>query len=580
MSFRVPAQTIPDKNAENTKREAALRAAKQFAETAIAESKELRLDENHILIESNAADVFWQIDPQQARALLHNVLVRLRDEEFLEGAGDDSVRQRRLALRQRVLESIASHDPQLMLDNLGKGNRDKEKRQATEMSQYRRDLELGLASRVALQEPHRAIKLAEENLGDDISYRYAEIVSTVWQKDAPAAAKLAQEVISAFRRAPAQARPQNLYSAVNLLSVLAQLDLAETQQPAGQRGSPRPLLTASLHQLADFVAAEALGSENQSSVLSNLSYSVDQFEKYAPAKFALVKERIAQWKRQNPQVASQEEFNRISATASLDEQLDFAAKAPPQNQDSFYQQIASTVSQKGDVEQARQIILRNVPESANRSQMLRDIAQQASWQAASKGDFELARSYAVEGVHASDERAMLLAQLVGSAGDRLSKANAFIILEEASSLLSSPPQTANELSASLQVAGAFARFDSRRSAEILEAAAERINEVLNGLSMLDGFLPYSRSFEAGELLLENGYASSSLVGPYSQAAAGVAREDPTIAVAFAQKLQRPEARAQVYLGMARELAYSAGGGRGSGTIGLSSYHRGFGFAIR
>jgi len=131
MSFRVPAQTIPDKNAENAKREAALRAAKQFAETAIAESKELRLDENHILIESNAADVFWQIDPQQARALLHNVLVRLRDEEFLEGAGDDSVRQRRLALRQRVLESIASHDPQLMLDNLGKGNRDKEKRQAT-----------------------------------------------------------------------------------------------------------------------------------------------------------------------------------------------------------------------------------------------------------------------------------------------------------------------------------------------------------------------------------------------------------------------------------------------------------------
>ena len=534
---------------EVAKKEAGRRVARQLIEAALAQSKDLRLDENHIVVESKAAEVLWMLDPQQARALLRNVLARLDDEDFNESS-DPGIRQRRLGLRQRILQTTAAYDPQFALDTLSKdGN------QGPEAAQYRRQMELDLASRVASQEPARALGLAQKNIGDVIPPQFASIISSLWSNNPQAAATLAQSVVAALGRGSAEDRQQNIYAAFNLLATLAYIE--ESAQSRRQDGrSPPPSLLASAQTAADFLATQALESDNRELVFRQLLYGSDQLEKYAPAKFARLKARMSEWKQQHPEIVSNMEFNKIAANSNIDEQLAAAASAPPQNRDQFFNQIAWNVLGKGDYERARGIISQNVsPEQ--RSQGLAELSRQAAWQAASKGNFDAARTLALDGARTAEERATVIAQLVISAGEKISKGQAVGMLEEAAGMLGSPPRTASELNALLQVAGVFAAFDDRRAVEMLESAGERINEVVNSLAQIDGFLPFSRSFENGELLLETGYASNSLVAAYASAAAAIASHDPENAKALATKLQRSEARVQVYLEISQGLASSA-----------------------
>ncbi|MCI0350329.1 MAG: hypothetical protein L0Z53_12970 [Acidobacteriales bacterium] len=537
--------------------------ARQLAETAVAQSKDLRLDENHIVIESKAAEVLWLIDPLQARALFQNVLARLDSEDSAGGSSDDEVRQRRLALRRRILQTSANYDPQLTLDTLSRDTRSN-----AEMAQYRRQIELDLATQLAQKEPGRALKLAEKNLGDEVAHQYAPIISAVWQSDPRAAAEFSQAVVTGLRGSSAQSQQRNIYPALNLFSTLAQI---EESTQAGQKGkstATRPSLVPSLQDLADFVASSALDPQNQQIVFLHLLNDTDRWERYAPGKFAAVKSKLAEWKRRNPETVSNEEFNRILSSANVDEQLQAAAKAPAQNRQQFYQQIAWNALNRGDVEGARRVILQDIA-PAERAQMLSQLARQAALQAASRGDISAARAYVVESTGAANERATFLAEVVTSAGDKLSKAQALALLEEAASWLSSPLETEAELNASLEVAGAFALVDSRRAGRMLEDVGDRINDVINGLAPIDGFLP-TRSFEGGELLLESGYVSNSLISAYATAAATLARQDTESSRTVAEKIQRPEARAQVLLEMALDLANSAR----TGDAGIASFSHG------
>jgi hypothetical protein len=353
--------------------------------------------------------------------------------------------------------------------------------------------------------------------------------------------------------------------------------LEESRQSERQGDKkPRPSLLTSIQTVADFLATRALGLRYQEIIFPHLLYGNDQLEKYAPAKFVRIKEQFAEWKQQHPEAVNSVEFNKILPNSTLDEQLDVAARMPAQYREQLYNQIAWNAAGKGDYERARQIITQNIsPEQ--RSQRLAELSRQAAWEAASKGDFNAARALALEGVGARDERAAFLAQLVTSAGEKLSKTEAVEILELASGLLRSPLETFGELNASLQIAGAFAGVDSRRAGQMLESAADRINEIVNGLAPIDGFFP-SRSFEDGELLLESGFVSNSLVAPYANAAASLARYDPENARSLAAKLQRPEARAQVYLEISRALASSVRS-RDTGVF-LGSGVVGSGFVVR
>jgi hypothetical protein len=94
----------------------------------------------------------------------------------------------------------------------------------------------------------------------------------------------------------------------------------------------------------------------------------------------------------------------------------------------------------------------------------------------------------------------------------------------------------------LQVAEGFAHVKPARAVPLLERSASQLEQVLTAAAELDGFLPYQRSFEGGELLLTNSFLTNSLIRPYAQATAELANTDLPAARILADRLSLPEAR--------------------------------------
>jgi len=91
--------------------------------------------------------------------------------------------------------------------------------------------------------------------------------------------------------------------------------------------------------------------------------------------------------------------------------------------------------------------------------------------------------------------------------------------------------------------------------------------VLAAASQVDGFLPFQRSFESGELLLTNNFLFGSLIQPYAQAAAALATYNLPAARTLADRLSLPEARLMAELFVARsvlnQVAIAAGSSNSS-----------------
>ncbi len=74
--------------------------------------------------------------------------------------------------------------------------------------------------------------------------------------------------------------------------------------------------------------------------------------------------------------------------------------------------------------------------------------------------------------------------------------------------------------------------------------------MLTAAVAVDAFLPY-HSFEAGELILNNGFLCNALIRPYAEATAELANFDLPAARILADRLSLPEARLFAELLVAR-----------------------------
>jgi hypothetical protein len=125
------------------------------------------------------------------------------------------------------------------------------------------------------------------------------------------------------------------------------------------------------------------------------------------------------------------------------------------------------------------------------------------------------------------------------------------MLDDAGALLANQPPGASAFAAQLQVAQAFVHLKPARALPLLERSASQLDQVLAAAVEVDAFLPYQRSFEAGELILNNGFLFNSLIQPYVQATAELANYDLSTARMLADRLPLPEARLMAELSVAR-----------------------------
>ncbi len=147
----------------------------------------------------------------------------------------------------------------------------------------------------------------------------------------------------------------------------------------------------------------------------------------------------------------------------------------------------------------------------------------------------------------------LLLQLSSTALGRGDKVTARELLEEARALVGRG-ENAQQFYALFGVARAYAALDEGVSYEMVEAAIDRLNELMAAAVVVNGF--GQDAFREGELRQQGGYMWNDLIGRCAQELAALAPKNFERSRSLAQRFQRTDARTTAQLLFAQNVLQS------------------------
>ncbi|MBC8028719.1 MAG: hypothetical protein H7Z16_01295 [Pyrinomonadaceae bacterium] len=255
-------------------------------EQVINDSPQL-IDENRIFVLTRVIDLMWKRNEKEARSILQEVTRQfLETAPTLNGAEPDaeSLRDRRLALRQDLLEVLARHDPKSALEFLHAS------RQVSDPD-LESQLSLSLASTIGEEDPDLAVRLAEQSLRHYMSLQFVDLVTVIQNKDRLAAARLANSVLLKLQTEDFITYPEAIEVACGLLRVGVRSGHV-TSEGLAQYASPL-IDEQGLRKLAEIVSAAALRSRPlNAQTLTLLQEVLPEVERYAPRTAARVRRNL------------------------------------------------------------------------------------------------------------------------------------------------------------------------------------------------------------------------------------------------------------------------------------------------
>lgn len=535
----------------------------------------LRLPENRALVRASIADILWTHDEKRARALFKDAIFGLSettpadaddaDESFEMGFGM-MAKQMKMQLRSEVLQMIASHDARLALEYL-RATRPPPASSAATLASKRYGLpdtesqtELTLAAQMATSDPKQALEVAEESLSHNVSSQLPDIIRKLQKKDQDAATKLAADTVKKLRS-------ENLTSDYESMSVA--INLLQMKSMVGKDAAP-VLNKQAMQDLANMLATAAL------SLPSSKSYYLDQYEsalpdieKYAPARAAEVRRKIAALKKIRETTVTlratdgvgddgdndagvQADYQKALEKGTADDILALAAKASPEMRSQMIQQAASKTLTEGNADRARSIIDEKITDPAERKQMLAELDRQALASAVEKGKIEDARQ-SLTRVRSNDARAAALAALAIDAKEKGQQKLAQQLLDESRGAINPRPRNLAQLAAQFQVARAAALVDPAHSFVVVEPMVDQLNELVNAATVLGGFIApeFIRDDEAMMSFASKPIALLS--AQYNKELSALLSTDFERTKAVADRFQRNELRILARLLIARNV---------------------------
>lgn len=541
-------------------------------EEVAAEASSLKLTENRIRVQATVADLLWPYDEERARAM-----VRAAQETITAMIGeidssDPQVHNTAgivMQVRHEVINKLARRDAKLALEFLRATRQPQVSYHNPDYKQPDQEaaMELNLAGQVAAQDPQAALRMAEESLSKGVSSGLINVLSQVRAKDPEAAAKLAGDMVKRLRPEEFGVDHEAVNVAASLLQMVRVKEAASSDQAPGTptaelpRGSFVDLSRASGIAVDEQVRRELIEkivtavnvmtphrTGNAHGLFMALKSVMPEVEKYAPTRAAALRRRMGDFEKTlHPQQRVWQEYQEVMQSGNLDTILAAAAKAPAEVRDQLYTQAVWKAVGEGNHERAREIT-GNLSNPQNRAQMLRDIERQMPWRAAERGNFEEARQQ-LSRVTSKEERLNMLIQIAMMARNSKKEDVARGFLDEAQGLVGGRAETHTQFNALMQVAQAFAALDPARSFGIIEAAVDRLNELLTAAAVIDGF--GQESFRDGELRPNGGYMWNEMVRQCGLALAQLAATDFDRASAVAGKFERSEVRATARLMVAQ-----------------------------
>jgi hypothetical protein len=235
----------------------------------------------------------------------------------------------------------------------------------------------------------------------------------------------------------------------------------------------------------------------------------------------------------------------------IDEVIQVLSKAPQEQKDQLFAQLANRVQNSGDTARAKQIINDYITTPYQRQQALYNLEAQEMQRAMSKGKVEEALR-GIANLPTSEGRAQALAQIAGQIGPGYKRAAAMLLLDQARGMLAPSAQAQDQLqmNALLEIAKAYSRYDSKRSFEIVDPLIDQFNELTAAARTMEGFA--GQYYEQEELNLQNGNVLANIAGQLTSALGTLGLTNFDRAKLAADRFRLPEVRLRGYLDIAQQ----------------------------
>ncbi len=518
-------------------------AAVEMLDLVLAGAKSLSLPQNRLAIASEAFPLLWSRNESQARALVTQMVgdfAQAASRHIEDETPDTNSRQSLRQQWQVAFRTISQSDAELALSFMNASRSSVQSGNPAQDEAEERGLRLELAAQQAAHDPRNALRAAEKDLQTpgDLPWELINLLAQVAAKDPEGGTQLLHDIVGRVRSTDISSAGASFNFALNLLN---------SQATTSNNGAAPD---ETLNALADSIASTALSPQFPAILLRNLQGSLPALDQFAPSRAQALRQKLAEnFQALSPEQKSWDQFTDAQASGDPNRLLAAAEQSPEEVRSNIAQQVAWQFANNGDMPRARQVA-ENLTDPLQREQVMQQALRQSASNACNQGDFAAARQLAQQ-ITPDEDRATVLAQFAMNAVGAQQEAIAQEMLEEASGLLASRTPGASLFTAQLQVAQAFARVKPPRAVPLLERSASQLQQVLAAAVEVDAFLPFQRSFENGELILNTGFLFNSLIQPYVQATAELANYDLPAARILADRLPFPEARLMAELSVAR-----------------------------
>jgi hypothetical protein len=511
-----------------------------------------------------AAQLLWSTDEKRASKYFADATTTFKEYlTSLDASSDNYPQQFQMIteLRYQVIRILADRDPDAALSFLYSSKPPANPSESQRYSSSQEGLlELAIANQISRTDPNRALQIARQSLKSHYSVNLVSTVALLRQKSPEVATQFASEIASKLLNENLLTKPEAASVAINLLRF-------NQGQPVRGFGSssdgPRPttLRDEQYRELLQKAVTEALsfsrppsGQWNpESDAAMNLLYGLRQFgselDTVSGGGMAAVTKKLAEVSNQDMTVMDQ--FQKVVGNTPVDTALEGIEKMPREQREQLYLQLAGRETNNGDLARARQIVNERVTNPQQRRSALANIDQQEINRAIGKGKVDEALKI-IAGLRTPRERAQRIAQIAAQIGPGQKRANAMNFLEQAKSLLSSSAQAQDQeqMQALVEIARAFAKYDVKRSFEILDPLIDQANDLCTAARTLEGF--GQENYDDEELNLENGNSVSQAAMKIANALGTLALVNFERARAGSDRFRLPEVRLKAYLEIAQQ----------------------------
>ncbi len=571
--------------------------AYRLLDQVIDDAQSLKLVENRIRIQINAADLLWDHNQARARSLFslaaEGVVEMMRGPDNTDRSNPNQGR-RPGALRQELILTAARHNAPLAYQLLAT-TRPAVTPPAVDPRNPRQinseeNLEQNLLAQVAALDPQLAAQNAEQMLEKgEFPRSLTEVITQLQRKDEEAATKLTDKMLKLLQstnmltnteagmlslglltpgprlqasnaggnedttKAQSQTRyqilDQSAYS--DLMGTVIDTALKATPQTGNNQNFQRrrgPNGGGQINVQTELTDAQ-IEQMNARRLLAGLQTMLPQIDQYVPSRAQSVRQKMTELGMDNSRVSLPQTLNSLQQTnPNTDSLMQAASTAPPTMQPRFYEQAAFKALDEGNADRARQIATDHLDARARDVVLQRIDFRELTKKTENSRLDEIRQNLAR--LHSDNERIDLLLQMTTD----LQQSNPKLarqLLEEARQITNRRATNYDQFEQQLRVAHAFASIEPARSFEVLDPGISQINELLSAAALLSGF--EVNIFREGELPLQGGSGLSNMVTRYGQELALLARNDFERSETLAGKFQLSEPRIVARLTIVQSL---------------------------